>query len=514
MVAAAGLGVARVALVIGARLRAIEKFASLAFILDRVNNRFVRMAKGALLAAGALDILRRVLGPLLSPITGLAALAVTSLAVKQWLDYTRAVRNATVQLRLGGLETGRITQRLSDMRAVIGNANSIELFQHATTLAGIIDLGKNWSTVLFDIATAVEKTTNVGFVEFLIAAIAALKGEEDALERLKELFPELEIAGRDAAEAIIAIGKATKEFELTNFEKLNDELIKTNDRLGPILATLADMGVSLALGTAIATRVIETWVLDMGRDIKDFGLNLVHIFWDPFNADSPRRVREAWGLIKDVFGLQMLDLAERFGAWLGELSGKVVTWGIDVGKDFISWISPAITAITDFFVIDFPKFFTDFIPDVVVPWIGDMSVLFFRFFTESIPGFIVRMGSIIIEKMNTWFIDPIKNAIIGLIRWINENLISKLSIPGLNIGVSDIPIPNFKHGGVVPGPIGSPRLILAHGGERILSNSQSNQPMIIQLTIGDQTFDAMVDRAVMRTARFKAGLIPRGLTSA
>ena len=63
----------------------------------------------------------------------------------------------------------------------------------------------------------------------------------------------------------------------------------------------------------------------------------------------------------------------------------------------------------------------------------------------------------------------------------------------------------FQFGGIVPGPLGAPMPILAHGGEAILPRGQAGT-MIIQLVLREEIIGEVAVDAIHRTARFKAGM--------
>ena len=55
------------------------------------------------------------------------------------------------------------------------------------------------------------------------------------------------------------------------------------------------------------------------------------------------------------------------------------------------------------------------------------------------------------------------------------------------------PIPGFQQGGIVPGPIGMPRLVIAHGGEAIVPPGKGGT-IVIPVYIGNrQLVEILVD---------------------
>ncbi len=63
---------------------------------------------------------------------------------------------------------------------------------------------------------------------------------------------------------------------------------------------------------------------------------------------------------------------------------------------------------------------------------------------------------------------------------------------------------DFQHGGVIPGPIGAPVPIMAHGGERVIPAGR-NTPMVIQLVLDRKVISEVAIDAFMRISKFRAG---------
>lgn len=53
-----------------------------------------------------------------------------------------------------------------------------------------------------------------------------------------------------------------------------------------------------------------------------------------------------------------------------------------------------------------------------------------------------------------------------------RSLVEKANLAGLASGIGGFVIPHFAKGGVVPGPVGAPRLAVVHGGEEVLTPEQ------------------------------------------
>jgi hypothetical protein len=89
-----------------------------------------------------------------------------------------------------------------------------------------------------------------------------------------------------------------------------------------------------------------------------------------------------------------------------------------------------------------------------------------------VAGMLGPIGFVIVAIIKHW--DAVKEAFVTSINWIIErvndfiNLLDK--IPGINIGNISLigeKVPEMATGGIVPGPIGQPIPIIAHGGETV-----------------------------------------------
>ncbi len=94
------------------------------------------------------------------------------------------------------------------------------------------------------------------------------------------------------------------------------------------------------------------------------------------------------------------------------------------------------------------------------------------------------------------------------------DFIGNLRLPAFNIPSFSFPrLPGFEHGGTVPGPIGAPVPIIAHGGERFLGSGGGGAPIIVQLVLDRRVIGEVAVDAINRTARFKASMVPGSLGS-
>ena len=93
-----------------------------------------------------------------------------------------------------------------------------------------------------------------------------------------------------------------------------------------------------------------------------------------------------------------------------------------------------------------------------------------------------RMGFMMIGKID-WagIAKGIVNTVINIINGLIQGVVSGL--PGGGAIASQFKIPTLQEGGIVPGPIDKPRLILAHGGEEVIPRGERpNREIVVHQT--------------------------------
>lgn len=121
----------------------------------------------------------------------------------------------------------------------------------------------------------------------------------------------------------------------------------------------------------------------------------------------------------------------------------------------------------------------DIILAILVPFIGIPILIarnwgtivdFFKGIWEKITGFFETGINWIIDKIN-WLIDQLNK-----LPFIN---IGKIGL----VGFKEVPLPKFQYGGVVPGPLGQPTPIIAHGGEMFLGENRAMGGVTVNVTV-------------------------------
>lgn len=88
---------------------------------------------------------------------------------------------------------------------------------------------------------------------------------------------------------------------------------------------------------------------------------------------------------------------------------------------------------------------------------------------------------------------------------------STSTVPSMNDFFSDFRnIEQFGEGGVIPGPLGAPRMAVVHGGETVIPGSGN---IVIQLVLDKRVIGEVAVDAVNKVARFNAGMVPGSVGS-
>lgn len=155
----------------------------------------------------------------------------------------------------------------------------------------------------------------------------------------------------------------------------------------------------------------------------------------------------------------------------------------------------------------------------LISWLGTAAVAMVRFFRD-LPGKIGRalsgVGRVIIAPFKAafdWIREQIHN-IAGLLGSIKDTVSSIIGAPGKALkGAGRLleKIPGFAQGGIVPGPIGAPRLAVVHGGESITPvNKRGNEGPVFHIgQINNQQDENWVIRHIDRNFQLESmGLSP------
>ncbi len=572
---AGGAGVARAGILIVARLRAVQRFQQFNRVLATSDNRILRLAGRVFGLAGALTILQKAVSLLMNPVTGLLALLEVGLATRKWLIYERSVRQATLQMRFMGLETGQITDRLNDLKSVLGATAAGELFRNTRAILALMNVTEGWRLAIAEMGAIMRIQFDPEVAErFMTAAGEAANGSIEALQDIQDMFPALQLAGKTFEETMSEINRFLREMDVSNMEQVAITMGEIQDRISGPIGAISDFFANIPKWGAEILQFFVEGAFNIGQSIVDvFGIlkdNILAFIREVpdliiglFTGDTERIRNAAAALgrqlveniifsftrLLDMFDNTFLEGASNiinrfvtntiimFTGWIADVINLVISLvpkfstildviGRNIATVFMNifGVGGRIARIIGTFLSSVWKVFWDSEPiKAVKDFISTALSAISTFFTVSIPNTARMLAGIIGRIMKTTLVDPIIAAINSVISFINTNLIdniNRISIPnpfGDDIGFNIPPIPtipNFAHGGVVPGPIGKPRLVVAHGGEEFLgTNGQQGAPKVIHIYIGNKKVDTVILDSMSRIVR-RSNLVPRALNSA
>jgi len=537
MVTAAVGPVLSAAIVVTARLRAVSAFRRLASVLLTSNNAFIRFGRSALVASGVLEVLRRSIGLLVNPVTGLLTLLETGLATRRWLLFERSIRSARVQLSLMGLTTESINRGLTEMTTQLGRMASREIFQAGLALRNLFDprLGEDLRLSILGIVESFSAIESVD-PALLNQALAGLKlGGEEALEALailQQMFPGLIQDGMSLTDIFDAVRDAgegiASDQTISNIERMGEKIDAIRDRIDPILGQLGDLAALIPLVFVTVAGAAIFFILDRLREFKDailgigivlgtvalfiieaFGFTLAGEFeklgplwkktWDEISRRTPEIINQLVSLFTAGLSGVVGRLTGLLNDWIdntmlpkfGNFFGNILP---EMAKGFFSAVTGLGTILSDFAKLVWDIFWNTILPDTVKAFVIGLGETIGEFFTITLPNLVKIGANLVIDQVNR------------IITLINK-------IPSLPFGLGGIPnipgIPGFAHGGIVPGPTGQPRLAVVHGGERIMPvGGSASDVMEITIFIGDEKLDRILVQGMTRMAK-QAGVSPR-----
>lgn len=304
MVTAAGAaagGIFRAGIVVTARLRAVTALRQLSQVLLQSNNAFIRFGRSAVIATGAMEVIRRSIGLLVNPVTGVLALLQTGLATRRWFQFETAIRRARVQLDLMGIQAEVANERLRAITRQLGRMAAREVFQAGLAIQNLFSM-KLPDDLLTSILGAAENLSELSGVpvDEIARDMAGLAIGGDAaataLVNLNAVFPGLVEPGdklRDVLEKLFRVAESLDTTDsITNMEKLGQKIDEVNDRLDPVLGKLSDVLTTFPL---VAVTVTETLISMVEAFIK--GLPAV---LEPLSLALSLQFQEALGkLLED-----------------------------------------------------------------------------------------------------------------------------------------------------------------------------------------------------------------------
>ena len=472
----AGRGAIQGGIVIGARLRAIDRFKALSAAIAGSNNALIRFGRTGLIASGQIAVFSAAMKLLVNPITGLLALLELGLGTRNWLIFERATRRAQVQLRLMNLTVGESNERINTFRRILGATTAAELFNSQKSFGELNTVTEDWRLTITELAAELKLKTGVDIEAFTSAAARGSKNLLSGAEDLRAMFPKIDpeklLTGQELLQKIAEI---VGEEEVTNMESFNNEVEKLQDSVAGPTGSLTDA---------------MTQVGDVALEIINGTGGVVMAVVDGVDA--------ALAPVDNALTTFVTKAAGDMKSILNPFEGQ---------EDF----PDAVNAMTEQWSEDMETWKDTFIPK----WMTDLLGKFTKedglnqqiedefLDTFGIKGDIKK--TLDAFKTNVW--EPFMEGLTGT-GGFDINLNATIHQPGEFPEMED-----YAHGGIVPGARGQARMAIVHGGERVLPAGQASEPMVINLHIGEKKVDTIVIDSLTRTARFRSGMGARSMFS-
>lgn len=202
---------------------------------------------------------------------------------------------------------------------------------------------------------------------------------------------------------------------------------------------------------------------------------------------------------------ELLKLLSTGLQWLGdhapEIGETLVQWGLKFGEFIVTTAIPALIENLGPLLLTIGTW-------VVTEGIPGVIRFFFGLGQGIIHGILEGLGGL---KTAIW--NALVAAFQGIDFWVGPFHVTG---HGISVQMPEFHFPELPHfdaGGVVPGPFGAPRLVVAHGGERFIPAGggggvarATGAPQVIQLVVSGRVLaevvsDQWVDGAAMRGRR-------------
>ncbi len=345
-------------------------------------------------------------------------------------------------------------------------------------------------------ATDLAAATGVTYEEAVKLLTEAYKGNLEGLSKLGFKMDDTKTSGENIAAVLDKVKGAAKENQTevsklsTNWSQLSSTLSET---VGPALASV--------IGWINTALVWKGWNIS-DEDIKNAIIRPFQLAWNWLKTEF------SWSGLMDNFSL--------------EFGGPIDTalWGIaGTFLTVFNWLKTPLDAAWKGLKDVFGEVFKN--PVELLLWgTAGQFLSIWNWLKDEAQKIWNDMVAI---ARNVWqgnFVNVFKggiNLIIDALNALGNAMESVLSIevpswiPGVggkgwNVNVPDIPRLSYQYGGTVPGPIGEPVPIMAHGGERYLGamgGAGGTGPIIINLDgreIARYTIDILSREAKLQRA--------------
>jgi len=194
----------------------------------------------------------------------------TALATKDWLNYNQAVRSAQLQFVAYGASLEDAIESTSALTKILGRTAATDLFRSTEAVKQLsLTMDEDLIRSMLEMAEMLDEKYGVEMPQAFAILGAAIN--EGALGPLNELLKTDFTTIDEARTAIDRMSKAAKGIPLSNIEKLNDEMTRFSDIVGPLIARVSDFFAAFPLGTML---VINGILEGIANSMNTVGLAL------------------------------------------------------------------------------------------------------------------------------------------------------------------------------------------------------------------------------------------------
>ena len=428
-----------------------------------------------------------------------------------------------------GEARGEMDKFAGDSAEKFGLAES-EFRQMSATMGNVLrGMGATAGQASDDVLDLTERATDMGSAwnasteEVMAAMQSGFVGSFEPLRKYGVILDATKVKNKALEEGLIDEGEAlddnAKRIAITKLM-----LEQTNNVAGDFANTSA--------GVANSSKIVSAQWKDMQAQLGTALLPLLSSVLQVLRALGPDGMKMALMIGAGILVFTKLaQAAMAFSGALNVLAANpwvlaalaIIAVGVLIWKNWDTiveklgaaweWIKSAASSVADFFAEWWPLMLaiaTGGIGLIVYAlvshwdtikagfsaawqWIGDTVGGAIGTIAGTITGTLnTVLGSVntVLDTMRTTFatvwngavsiVTGAIDSIIGAVDRLKSAIASVPSLPDIGGGIGSAigRIPGFDAGGVVPGPIGSPQLILAHGGETVLPTHKSTSPAV------------------------------------
>jgi len=411
----------------------------------------------------------------------------TTSRFRGFLNTMNQLRGAMLMLSLSMLFFGMAIKRVFEgiMRSATQSFNKI-MESSGYFGSAIQRLGVYWEYLKFTIGSALN-TALMPLMPYIIQIINAVTRW---IQENPKLTAGLIALGVILGTILLVFGTLGAAFTGISgfFTSLGLTVPTAGAAIEGFTAALSGMGLTVGLILAAIVVFVIGFVDAWKKNFMGIRENVKGVF------EAVKKIFEGvWKIIKGVMGLivgiitgdwekvkdsvwlilsGIVDIITGTWDWITNLIKIAQKTVLNIVVNLFNLVKDAYTNFSDWIKGRFGAFLT---------WLGDKLGIDLIGAWETVQSKLQPILDWVGDKIN-WLINIIKTAWDWLVKIMDKAKEAGAGLVGkaINAGKS---ILGFATGGTVPGPLGSPQLIQAHGGERVVDQSMSNTFGGINITV-------------------------------